>query len=88
MCRYRYRGSRCAHSAIAERECRGEENCHVHSRERGQVSAAPECSKERWSGLYCAKYQRFHCTGSGKCSTAADYLESLESASRRTGGGE
>jgi hypothetical protein len=77
MCRYRYRGSHCANAAIATRECTGEERCHVRSGQRGSLGAQPECTKEQWSGLYCAKYQRFFCSGSGKCSTAAEYLESL-----------
>jgi len=77
MCRYRFRGSHCAHSAVDARECLGEDHCHVHSAERSRTQPALECSKEQWSGLYCAKYQRFHCTGAGRCSTPAEYLESL-----------
>lgn len=39
----------------------------------------PDCSKEQWFGLYCAKYQRFYCAGKDNCASAEEYMRHLSS---------
>ncbi|MGD0056541.1 MAG: hypothetical protein ABSB83_01635 [Methanomassiliicoccales archaeon] len=74
MCRYRYRQSYCAHRQIEERECVGEDNCLVRSSPMRYCQMNSHCSSEQWHGLYCAKYQRFYCSGIENCGTAESYM--------------
>ncbi|HTY46519.1 MAG TPA: hypothetical protein VMB46_02515 [Methanomassiliicoccales archaeon] len=41
------------------------------------MSRARDCSREQWFGLYCAKYQRFYCSGKENCATVESYLQHL-----------
>lgn len=51
----------------------------MHGSER-QGRQRPDCSKEQWFGLYCARYQRFYCAGLGNCSSPEKYMQHLNSA--------
>lgn len=74
LCRYRYRQSSCAHKQIEGRECVGEENCLVKSIPMRYCQMNSDCSLEQWHGLYCAKYQRFYCSGIENCTTIESYM--------------
>lgn len=74
LCRYRYRQSSCAHRQIEGRECVGEDNCLVKSSPMRYCQMNSDCSLEQWHGLYCAKYQRFYCSGIENCGTAESYM--------------
>ncbi len=76
LCKYRYKGDRCAHGLIDSTECVGEESCgHANIARRHKYH--DDCSKEHWCGLYCARYQRFFCAGKENCASAEDYFGSL-----------
>ena len=79
-CRYRYGGRYCAHSAVEERICMGEDKCAALSPEGERLHRAMECSHDQWFGLYCAKYRRFYCAGKENCTTPETYMAHLLSA--------
>ncbi len=76
-CRYRYRESYCAHGSVNGRECLGEHRCAVITHERGAGIKQRDCARDQWFGLYCAKYQRFYCSGKDNCGTVESYLQHL-----------
>ncbi|OPY31905.1 MAG: hypothetical protein A4E32_01510 [Methanomassiliicoccales archaeon PtaU1.Bin124] len=76
LCRYRYKGRYCAHSAVHGRECQGEERCRVQPH-RIVSWNDQNCSHERSYGLYCTKYQKFYCAGKDSCATPEAYMDSL-----------
>lgn len=46
------------------------------------VETEPKTETEKWLGLYCSTYKRFHCTGeadchTGACANADEYLKHL-----------
>jgi hypothetical protein len=61
---------------VEGRECLGEECCSLHGEAR-QHFRHPNCAKEQWFGLYCAKYQRFYCAGMDNCSSTTSYMQHL-----------
>jgi hypothetical protein len=76
LCKYRYKGDRCAHGLINSTACVGEDSCrHANVTRRNQYH--DDCSKEHWYGLYCAKYQRFFCAGKDNCSSPEEYFDQM-----------
>ena len=76
LCKYRYKGDRCAHGMNGSTACIGEDSCrHADVIHRGAYRN--DCSKEHWLGLYCAKYQRVFCAGEKNCASAEDYFGSM-----------
>jgi len=73
MCRYFYRDGLCANGSVEERACIGLDQCPERSR---AFSINPEgsCGYDKWYGLYCDKYKRFFCAGTGNCETFEDYM--------------
>ena len=76
LCKYLYKGGRCAHGLIDSTECLGEDSCR-HANVSRRHRYRDDCSKEHWYGLYCAKYQRFFCAGRDKCGSAEEYFSSM-----------
>jgi hypothetical protein len=76
LCKYRYKGDRCAHGSIESTACVGEEACSTADLARRKMYH-DDCSKEHWYGLYCAKYHRFYCPGRGNCASADEYFGAL-----------
>jgi hypothetical protein len=79
LCKYRYKGDRCAHGMNNSAECVGEESCR-HAEVTHRREYHDDCSKEHWYGLYCAKYRRFFCSGKEHCSSAQDYFVTMVNA--------
>jgi hypothetical protein len=76
LCKYRYKGDRCAHGMIDSATCLGEGSCgHVDAANRRTYHN--DCSKDPWCGLYCAKYHRFFCAGQANCDSAKEYFLSM-----------
>jgi hypothetical protein len=76
LCKYRYKGDRCAHGSIESTACMGEDACSNADVARRQPYRG-DCSKEPWYGLYCAKYHHFYCPGVEHCTSAEAYFGSL-----------
>jgi hypothetical protein len=74
LCKYRYKGDRCAHGLINSTACVGEDSCR-HANVSHHNKYRDDCSKEHWYGLYCAKYQRFFCPGKENCSSPEEYFD-------------
>ncbi len=91
MCKYYYRGGLCANSSIQSPLCMGEGSCPVNDNGKMKETLMPntmtvmdnsKTDTEKWLGLYCSTYKRFHCTGEGECLTgncanADDYMKHL-----------
>jgi hypothetical protein len=75
LCKYRYKGDRCAHGLINSTACVGEDSCS-HADVARRHLYHDDCSREHWYGLYCAKYQRFYCAGKDNCTSVEDYFGS------------
>ena len=76
MCKYRYKGDRCAHGMNSSAACGGEDSCG-HANVAHLKTYHDNCSREHWYGLYCAKYQHFFCAGKEDCTSAQDYFGSM-----------
>ena len=91
MCKYYYRGGLCANSSIQSPLCMGESSCPVNGDGPKTEKIIPntmtvvnnsKSDTEKWLGLYCSTYKRFHCTGeseclSGSCANADEYMKHL-----------
>jgi hypothetical protein len=82
LCKYRYKGDRCAHGMIDSAACVGEGSCR-HADKVTRKTYQDDCSKEHWYGLYCAKYRRFFCAGKENCGSAQDYFVTMVNAHTR-----
>jgi hypothetical protein len=76
LCKYNYRGDRCAHGMISSAACVGEEHCQ-HVNVTHHRTYHDNCSREQWFGLYCARYRRFFCAGLENCASAQDYFRTM-----------
>ena len=76
LCKYNYRGDRCAHGMISSTACVGEEFCQ-HANVSHHRTYHDNCSQEHWFGLYCARYRRFFCAGLDNCASAQDYFRTM-----------
>ena len=89
MCKYYYRGGLCANSSIESPFCVGDSQCPVFDgtkmkeyEAQNTMTVTEEKDPEKWLGLYCTTYKRFHCTGenecgTGNCASADDFLSHL-----------
>lgn len=95
MCKYYYRGGLCANSSIQSPFCVGDSQCPAFNREKMREYDTPNTmtvsgsDAEKWLGLYCSTYKRFHCTGedecgTGECANAQAYLSHLASVKGET----
>jgi hypothetical protein len=72
MCRYYYRDGLCANNSVDETSCSGLEQCPDKSSALDLNSK--QCGHDKWYGLYCDRYKRFFCAGSGKCEDFEEYM--------------
>ena len=97
MCKYYYRGGLCANSSIQSPLCMGEGSCPVNDNGKMKetqvsntmtVTCVSKTDTEKWLGLYCSTYKRFHCTGEGECltGTCANADEYMKHLAERRGG--
>lgn len=78
MCRYYYRDGLCANSSVDEMSCTGLEQCPDSSQVL-ELNSKHSCGHDRWYGLYCDRYKRFFCAGSGNCEDFEEYMKHFAS---------
>ena len=76
MCKYYYRSGLCANSSIQSPFCVGDSQCPAFNETKMKEYDTPNTmitvegtESEKWLGLYCSTYKRFHCTGEAECGT-------------------